>query len=127
MLGAAAINVVLNLALIPMYGMVGAATATATSYLIILLLSSQSIRKTVDIKEPWFTWLKTIFAAAVLIGTIAFIKGALTLNPWIELCISISAGGILYCLLLFGFKIINMNELRWMLSQIGLRKSNRKD
>lgn len=118
MMLAALVNVILNAALIPLYGIIGAASATTTSFLLLLVLSSKGIKRSVKTRTPWHAWVKTLSAAIVLVFVLAGIKTLLTLNPWAELALGIVIGGLVYCGLVFLLKIITKNELQWLRDQL---------
>ncbi len=123
MLISAVANVILNLALVPRFGIIGAACGTSLSYLLMLALSSRGIRRILRIREPWVVWAKTLLAAIILAGIISGVKALLSLNPWIELAIGAFAGGIAYCLLLLALKIVSREEIAWIASHFGLRRA----
>ncbi|MBT4334764.1 flippase [archaeon] len=90
------LNIVLNLTLIPMYGMVGAALSTSISYLFVLLFTSFSIRKYLGSKIPIYDWLKIFFSGIVMISVMNFIKGILILNIFLETFFVLLIGGLVY-------------------------------
>lgn len=63
-------NIALNLALVYLYGWIGAGVATATSAAVSLLLGYFSLRSQLDIHIPSKEIIKQIFAAAVMGGII---------------------------------------------------------
>ncbi|MEM4239789.1 MAG: flippase [Candidatus Woesearchaeota archaeon] len=123
MLVTAVANIALNWLMIPPYGMVGAASATGLSYLLMLVISARGIRRVVKIREPWIVWAKTLVAALLLVAVLAAVKGILALNPWLELALGILAGTAVYLLFLFVLRIITLHEIRWMAAQAGLRRT----
>ena len=118
LLTSAMLNIIANLTLIPFFGIIGAAFATSISYLTMLLLSSYWLSKFVRAKPLWFPWLKTFFCGGIFVGTIYFLKRILEFNLWLEMCIVISISLIIYVLLLFLFKLVNLKELNDLIKNV---------
>ncbi|MEM4254052.1 MAG: flippase [Candidatus Woesearchaeota archaeon] len=114
-------NILLTLLLIPSYDIVGAALATTTSYFLMLILSLNSIRKSVKIHLPIFALARVLIAALAFIAILAIVKRILVLNPLIELCVSAVAGSIVYILALFVLHVITRQDIKWLYSIIGFR------
>jgi O-antigen/teichoic acid export membrane protein len=118
MLATAGVNIILDIILIPKYGIIGAASATTTSYLLLLAFSSRGIKRVVKIKEPWITWLKTLASAVLLVAVLSGLKTMLNLNPFIELALSIITGGLAYSAVLLITKVITIQEIYWLKNQL---------
>jgi len=114
----AAVNLGLNLLLIPYFQLEGAATATAVSYIVALIISTSKLHKFVKTKPPWKNWLKIAFAGIVFVLVIYFIKALLVMNMWLELVISLSSAGIIYLLLLFILNLVDTKELKMLIKRI---------
>lgn len=113
----AGINIVLNLLLIPLFGIEGAAAATLISYLLLLVLSTIFVVRYIRIKIPVFDWIKTALAG-VLFAVVAFIlRKILVLNVWLELIIIIFVAGTVYLLLAYLLKLLDIRELKFYLSK----------
>ncbi len=123
MLATIAINILLNITLIPKYGIIGAASATSASYLFLLWASSRRIHKTVKVSAQWLVWTKNILAGLLLTASLLLIKKYVEFSPLKELAVCIIAGIIIYCVLLALLKIITWKEIIWMKDQILLRKT----
>jgi len=112
------INLILNFILIPLYGIIGAASATAISYLFILVSSSRAIGK-YDIRLPYMKWLLGLIAGILFVGAMYLIKKALIINLWyVEAFIVLCAGLIVYLILLFLFRLISKKEIRYVLALV---------
>ncbi len=123
MLATIVLNILLNIALIPKFGIIGAASATSASYLFLLCASSYKINKAVGITEPWSLWARTILAALALVGGLFLIKSIISLSPLQELGICIVAGGIIYAIILAVSGIVTLSEIKWIKDQILLRRT----
>ena len=77
----AAANVILNVMLIPKFGIVGAAIATCTSLIIMTLMFDFMTIRTLSIKLD-IRWL-VIVVIATLLGNLAFFVGTRFLNPYL--------------------------------------------
>lgn len=108
----AVLNIILNFILIPSLGIVGAALATAVSYLIILILSILTIIKSIDLHIPGMDWLKTLLASFIFLFLAFIIKKILVLNIWLELIIVLLISGLIYLLILYLLKVINIKEIK---------------
>ena len=116
-------NVIINLILIPPFGIVGASAATVFSYGFILAGTSWYLKRFVSAGVPWVAWLKTILAGALFVFAIFFIKQQLTLfGDVAEAIITAAASGVLYLILLFLLRIITANEIRYLLGSVFSKK-----
>lgn len=70
---AAALNAVLNLALIPLLGGLGAALVTYVAYLVLALISARAAEREIKVGYPWRAYMLTL----VLVGVL-FVAGQLT-------------------------------------------------
>ncbi len=112
---AALTNILLNIFLIPSFGVLGAALATTTSFIILFLLSNWGtwgIKKTLNISFDFQSSLTIFLANALFITTLLLSTLFLTMNPYLEAIISILLAGALYIILLFVFRIITPLEIK---------------
>jgi O-antigen/teichoic acid export membrane protein len=105
------LNVLVNLILIPVYGITGAAIATTLSYLLILILSSYYIRKFISVKIPLFKWLKTFIAGFLFIYVVSFLGNVLEFNLWLEAFTSLVLGLVVYLVLISVLKVMKLREI----------------
>jgi O-antigen/teichoic acid export membrane protein len=108
---AAIFNFIANLILIPMLGIIGAAITTSLSYLIIMVIGLINIRKFIRISFPIKIWAKSFIAGLIFTFIIWLLKGLLVFNVWLETAIVLMISGIVYIILLFLLKAINIAEL----------------
>jgi len=99
-------NLGLNLWLLPRYGLIGAAWATAASYALGLIASALLGRRCLPLPVPWTTAAKAALATAGMAGLVVLLpsRGGLS-----ELLLKASAGGLTYA------------ALAWMLDAGGVR------
>ncbi len=115
---AAVLNLGLNLIVIPIYGIEGAAVATTLSYVIGLILSTFKLCSILGLSFPWKQWLllgilATIFSFAMF-GVMQFIHWPILLSILISILISV----MIYVMLLFCFRLIDIIELKKYLTLV---------
>ncbi len=108
----AVLNFILNLALIPLFGFVGASIATTASFFFLLIFTLREISTMHSIKLPIKDWTLNFIVTGFVIFIIWAIKAALELNPWLELAIIGILAAIIYASLLILLKVLNIKELR---------------
>lgn len=114
---AACLNIILNIILIQKFKITGAAIATSTSYLIMLLYSTFNIKKNVEIILPFWYWIKLIFASIMMFITAYLLKMILgTSLIYISLTLILSL--IMYIIIIFSLKLIDIHEIRIMIRQV---------
>ncbi|MBN1645239.1 flippase [Candidatus Woesearchaeota archaeon] len=108
----AGLNILLNLLLIPMLGINGAAIATAISYLALLLISTIFVARYIHFKFPLFAWAKTFLIGLVFLFIAFAMKIVLATNIWIELIITVFLAGLIYLILAYLLRLIDIKELK---------------
>jgi len=114
----AAVNIILNLLLIPLFNITGAAIATSVSYFTVLALSTMKLSKFIEITSPWKNWIKTVFAGFIFVSIVYLMKMMLVLNPWFEMIISLVIAGIIYLFLIWVLKIIDIEEIKILIKRV---------
>lgn len=89
-------NIVLNIALIPRFGLMGAVVATAISYALGLVASAVIGRRAIALPIPWDTLLRAGAASAVMALVVSLIPD---FGGVIELSLKAAAGGLVYGLI----------------------------
>ncbi|MBI2653364.1 flippase [Candidatus Woesearchaeota archaeon] len=115
---AAVFNLIGNIILIPIIGIMGAALTTSASYLIMMTASLIEVRKFIDLHFPVKIWIQTLLMGLFLTISIYYLKRAIVLNVYAEAAIIIIASGMLYLALLFLFKVINTKEIKQLYARI---------
>lgn len=118
-------NVLLNLLLIPPFGMTGAAIATLACFVVQIAISYGYCRRgrllAVSLRYP----LHALVCAAIAIG-VARMAGAEIANLWLRLIMSCGLGLVAYALLLYGSSGLPPELRRWLAGRaayfIGRRK-----
>src|SRR3989344_3409603 len=116
-LSVAALNTILNLIFIPLYGINGAAATTTLSYLLMLIWSTIMAAKYVKSRLPFKEWLLILFPGAGFLGGLLLSQKLLNLiwpglTTWIELPISGIFSSIIYFILLQLFGLLNLKEAK---------------
>ena len=112
-LAAAATNAIINIILIPKYGIEGAALATTLSYALALVLSTYKVSQYIKTPMPIKIWIKTAVASFIFVGTTYSIKNILPpMNPYAEIAIAAAGALSVYIISIFALKLININEIK---------------
>ena len=108
----AVLNLILNFFFIPLFGINGAAAATAIAYAISLILSVRKLEKETGVKAPYWHWMKLLLTAAVFVMVILYVMKLLHTHLYLEIVLSLAAASLIYVLLLYLFNIIDFGELK---------------
>jgi stage V sporulation protein B len=104
-------NVILNIVLIPKFGIAGAAIATCTSLILMTLIFGLMTIRTLSIKID-IRWLAVVIIAALL-GSVTFIVGIQFFNQYLLGFVIL----IIYTVLVFGI-ILKMEDINLLISTI---------
>jgi len=110
---AAVLNVVLNIFLIPLYGIEGAAIATTASYTMALLCSTVCVTRKIQAPFPWIVWLKIGISATAFVLVVQYLKSVVALPLIWEICVSLITGTAIYILLLKLMNTLSLKELKY--------------
>jgi len=116
---AAVLNVLLNLLLIPRWGINGAALATTASYFLMLIFSTYKTPNYLNSPFPWKEWLTLIFPAISFLGVVYLVEKLLHLNIWLEIILSTAAGIIIYTILTYLFGLLVFDEIKHYFKLVG--------
>ena len=72
--GSAVLNVGLNVILIPRFGIVGAAAATLTAYLLVCIASAIVGNRFLRVRMPWATFLRAAVASIAMYYALTFLE-----------------------------------------------------
>ncbi|WP_017931118.1 oligosaccharide flippase family protein [Robiginitomaculum antarcticum] len=97
-----ALNIILNVMLIPIYGLMGAVSATLISYIFAVILVGAIGRKHVALPIP-FKEAALIMMACGAMYPVKFI--ALGFGPWVDLFAMAACGAIIYTVIIGSFDI----------------------
>lgn len=113
-------NLILNLILIAVFGLgiIGASITAFLTFFIMLSLSLASLRKSANIRIPLQLWLKNILIGFIFVLIVLFLRRLFILNPYFEAILVIGIAGLVYCGLLFVFKIVSIQEIKNLLRSI---------
>lgn len=108
----AILNVVLNIFFIPLFGIEGAAAATALAYALSMVISTQKLQKSLGTKSPYQQWAKLFITAAIFVVVIMYVSRLLDYNFYVEAVLSTIIASLVYILLLYLFDVIDFIELK---------------
>ena len=110
LLGVAAFNLVANILLIPRFGIVGAAIATCTSYVLIFLISSWTLYRKLSFRDSLWPYAAILLCGALFVWSVSYLKSAVHFPLFVSLALILAASGALYIALLFLFRVISIRE-----------------
>jgi len=104
---AGVVSVLLNLLLIPRFGILAAAAVTAIGYLTLLLMHAATVQRHVRWRFPWATLVRSGFACAAMAVVVLVLKGALRQAPrGVDVAAAAVGGAAAY-----GIVIVALGEL----------------
>lgn len=95
----AAVNVVLNVVLIPKFKAMGAAVATVSSEVAVCLVQSVFAKDVLSFKKPFLQSMGFIAIGAVMYAVVYVLSITLPFNALLNLCIEIACGGSIFVIL----------------------------
>ncbi len=113
----AGVNLLLNLALIPLYGMEGAAAATTFTFILMFLMTARKLHRFIAMGFPWKDFL-SIAGAGILVLAFIFIVTVLEIDLWTKLIISLVFGSVIYVLSLLALGTLSLAEAKGVLNRI---------
>lgn len=105
------VNIILNVFLIPNYGIIGAAYSTLISYVLYLIISIILSQKFFPLFLEWNSFIKAILASIIMFLLIEFFDKLFLLTGIIDLVIKILMGMLFYLLALYIFREKRLIEL----------------
>jgi stage V sporulation protein B len=114
----AIVNVVLNLLLIPPFGIEGSAAATMIAFLAMLFITLHNVRKhvafTIDFRRITFLLMATCLLGVLLY----FLRTILVMPLLMKVFVGVMCAAIVYIILLFLLRILTFDELRILKKQV---------
>jgi O-antigen/teichoic acid export membrane protein len=110
---AAASNVIINIILIPSFGINGAAIATSFSYLLMLVLSTIQIVRIVKGSYPWKDWLLLLVPAGAFLCSLFLVDKFIELDPYVEIGLGFVIALCVYTLLIYLFRLVDYGEIKY--------------
>jgi len=105
------LNIALNFALIPTYGLMGAVYATVIAYILGLILAIIIGRKLYALPLPVKETLMILLACAIMALGVRATPIPDSWPDWVEMLIMAGIGGIIYMLIVWTFNIANCRTL----------------
>lgn len=103
-MGLATLNLILNLILIPIFGLMGAAIASITSYLVYAAIGIVFTKKILGFIMPWLNICRYLIFSMIMYAVISLIPIDLYGNLILIITVKVFVGGICYILLLCLFE-----------------------
>ena len=109
-------NLVLNLALVPQFGILGAAVATTLSAATAAAVALNYVTRFVDVVVPWGRVAWSVGAAAVMAAAVYALRQSLP-GGWQRVAVGVAAGVTVYALLLLAHEGIRL-EMRGAIEDV---------
>jgi len=114
----ALINLAVNLILIPLIGINGAAISTAAAFSVILVYTHKKLKEKTQIKLPFKTILKILMAGIITIPIIYILKSVINTNVYLEAIIVVAISLGIYYMLIVNFGVIKLKEVKKLISKL---------
>ncbi len=112
-------GILLNFALIPFFGLMGAVWSIVTGYFLALVFSLVMLKKYVEVHMPVMFWVKNIFVSLIFLGSIYAIKGFLVVkNAYLEAIITLVGASAIYVIFLFLLRMTSRQEIMHYLKRV---------
>lgn len=107
-----AINVGLNIWLIPIHGLKGAVWATLIAYAVGLVLTLIVARRSFPLPLPFKALVQCTFASLVMAGTVLALPDSINAWPdFAELIVKAGVGAVVYAIVAFGINAANCRDI----------------
>jgi O-antigen/teichoic acid export membrane protein len=108
---AGGINVVLNILLVPSYGIVGAASATLVSIICMLAMGIRYVQRSISFKVPWRGCIIGLLSVGIFLAVEILCKEYLPMQNWMKLVVGGAIGAVAYVLLLVMTRTISVKDV----------------
>lgn len=108
------INLVLNIMLVPYYGIAAAAFTTTLSYFIGAILAYYSLRRTITIRLDITSLAKILLGGVLTLAVVFAAKTILAYEAWIEIVVSLALGLVFYTIFILKSKSLRKEELKFL-------------
>ncbi|MEM4336795.1 MAG: oligosaccharide flippase family protein [Candidatus Woesearchaeota archaeon] len=115
---AALLNFTLNFVLIPSFGIIGAAIATAIAISLIGILSVIQLKREIKFRIPVVEWGKIIFCSLLFLVILIILKKYLLIQPLPKIILSVLCGILAYIFIAIATKTLNIKELKTIKTRI---------
>ncbi|MFA5797279.1 MAG: flippase [Candidatus Woesearchaeota archaeon] len=125
MIGIAVLNLLLNIMLVPRYGIIGAAYATLASFIVGTIISIIYARKEIAFSFPYYAWGMLTLISIGMIFFINWLRGIILLTIIPKLIVIAAITAIVYAALLLVLRIIKFQDILFFTKLI-LKKDQEK-
>lgn len=115
--GIAILNLLLNIILIPIFGITGAALATMVSYILLSVISCFLLYRLVSFSFSLFSWFKIFLSGILSMLFVLLLKIFLHGNTFFEAILCITLLLLCYSFLLYFLKVIDFKQFFALLKQ----------
>jgi O-antigen/teichoic acid export membrane protein len=108
----AILNIILNVVLIPVFGISGAAMATSTSYVIMAFASILAVRKRIQLRFPVKHWIKTSVISLFMLGIIFWLNGLVHAGLYVKIALILAIASAFYVAASYALGQISIGEIK---------------
>lgn len=112
------VSAILNVLLIPLFGLTGAALAIVIGYLLAMVLSIIVVRRHVQIQIPVWAWSKNMLAGLVFLAVIYIAQNLPMANQYVKAALGLAIAGAIYAALVVILKVTSWKEVTQYLSRM---------
>ena len=118
MVGLSLTAIILDLFLIPLYGIVGAALGVFIASFVMFFVSLIYLKKNLGYVVPLGIFFRVFLLGGIFLFFINLLRDLSFSNPWAELVVITIIGGVFYSIGMFLFKIVSVEEIKVLLKRI---------
>ncbi|MFA4819921.1 MAG: flippase [Candidatus Aenigmatarchaeota archaeon] len=107
-------NLVLNIALVPIYGITGSAVASLTAYLIGVVVGFGFVRKLLNISLPFYKLAKVSAGAIISTGIIYLLRPYVYIPIYQQFAVLLVIGWVFYFAFVIFSKAVTANDIAFM-------------
>lgn len=111
-------NILLNAALIPPFGISGAALATGLSFALMMLIGFYIFAKKKLVVFPYAIWIKTLLISVAFLLIVDYLNMHIAMNLLIKIPVILAISGLFYVSALFLSRLVTFSEIRELLKRL---------
>lgn len=111
-------NIILNMTLIPSFGISGAAAATGLSFILMMLIGFYILTKKRFAVFPYSLWGKTLVVSIAFLLIVHYMNRYLSMNLFIKIPLILLVSGAFYLIALFLFRLVSIAEIKELLQRL---------
>ena len=111
-------NVLLNITLIPKFGISGTAIATGLSFALMMIVGFYILVKRKLVELPYARWIKTLVISILFLFIVSYLNMHIAMNLFIKIPAILMISGLFYIAALFLSRLVTFAEIRELLKRM---------